>query len=397
MTSFVSIVFNVELTLMIGVATSFVLGFLLLLIKVPNTEYSQKIAKTKNTIAVCFFICSILMYSCLRFSGTPDYDKFSSLMMFTVTAISSAILSFALINVLDDRTLNDDKFYLNVGLVAVLSVVMVKAFWWENQTWRAVVFFTGVALFLFQCISHILVFNRVYRESVRKIEQYYDEEEDHRLKSIRFCYAIMMLTQMFILVYMLLPSGIMKVYILWYSLYLLYFSANFISFLGSHKLLLDAFAYKTLSGQELIRRIEETRRKKTGKSKDKAVKDDFTLPENIEAGFLRLEKSLKKWVDAKGFREYDKTRDEIARELHTSKEMLHLYFATKMGMDFRTWRTNLRIEEAKTLLLENKDASINIIAEASGFSDKSNFHRQFVKIVGCSPKEWRESSGNCIR
>lgn len=75
MTSFVSIVFNVELTLMIGVATSFVLGFLLLLIKVPNTEYSQKIAKTKNTIAVCFFICSILMYSCLRFSGTPDYDK----------------------------------------------------------------------------------------------------------------------------------------------------------------------------------------------------------------------------------------------------------------------------------------------------------------------------------
>ena len=174
MTSFVSIVFNVELTLMIGVATSFVLGFLLLLIKVPNTEYSLKIAKTKNTIAVCFFICSILMYSCLRFSGTPDYDKFSSLMMFTVTAISSAILSFALINVLDDRTLNDDKFYLNVGLVAVLSVVMVKAFWWENQTWRAVVFFTGVALFLFQCISHILVFNRVYRESVRKIEQYYD-------------------------------------------------------------------------------------------------------------------------------------------------------------------------------------------------------------------------------
>ena len=74
-------------------------------------------------------------------------------------------------------------------------------------------------------------------------------------------------------------------------------------------------------------------------------------------------------------------------------EMLHLYFATKKGVDFRTWRTNLRIDEAKSLLLENKDASINIIAEASGFSDKSNFHRQFVKIVGCSPKEWRDSDG----
>ena len=393
MTSFVSIVFNVELTLMIGVATSFVLGFLLLLIKVPNTEYSLKIAKTKNTIAVCFFICSILMYSCLRFSGTPDYDKFSSLMMFTVTAISSAILSFALINVLDDRTLNDDKFYLNVGLVAVLSVVMVKAFWWENQTWRAVVFFTGVALFLFQCISHILVFNRVYRESVRKIEQYYDEEEDHRLKSIRFCYAIMMLTQMFILVYMLLPSGIMKVYILWYSLYLLYFSANFISFLGSHKLLLDAFAYKTLSGQDLLQKIAANRSRKGKKGVMKV--DESQVGEFTYVEFKKLEKSLERWVSDKSYREYDKSRDDIVRELGTTKEMLHLYFATVKGKDFKTWRTELRIEEAKKLLLEKRDVSVNIIGEVSGFSDRSNFHRQFVKIVGCSPKQWRETNGRC--
>ena len=393
MTSFVSIVFNVELTLMIGVATSFVLGFLLLLIKVPNTEYSLKIAKTKNTIAVCFFICSILMYSCLRFSGTPDYDKFSSLMMFTVTAISSAILSFALINVLDDRTLNDDKFYLNVGLVAVLSVVMVKAFWWENQTWRAVVFFTGVALFLFQCISHILVFNRVYRESVRKIEHYYDEEEDHRLKSIRFCYAIMMLTQMFILVYMLLPSGIMKVYILWYSLYLLYFSANFISFLGSHKLLLDAFAYKTLSGQDLLQKIAANRSRKGKKGVMKV--DESQVGEFTDVEFKKLEKSLERWVSDKSYREYDKSRDDIVRELGTTKEMLHLYFATVKGKDFKTWRTELRIEEAKKLLLEKRDVSVNIIGEVSGFSDSSNFHRQFVKIVGCSPKQWRETNGRC--
>ena len=393
MTSFVSIVFNVELTLMIGVATSFVLGFLLLLIKVPNTEYSLKIAKTKNTIAVCFFICSILMYSCLRFSGTPDYDKFSSLMMFTVTAISSAILSFALINVLDDRTLNDDKFYLNVGLVAVLSVVMVKAFWWENQTWRAVVFFTGVALFLFQCISHILVFNRVYRESVRKIEQYYDEEEDHRLKSIRFCYAIMMLTQMFILVYMLLPSGIMKVYILWYSLYLLYFSANFISFLGSHKLLLDAFAYKTLSGQDLMQKIAANRSRKGKKGVMKV--DESQVGEFTDVEFKKLEKSLERWVSDKSYREYDKSRDDIVCELGTTKEMLHLYFATVKGKDFKTWRTELRIEEAKKLLLEKRDVSVNIIGEVSGFSDRSNFHRQFVKIVGCSPKQWRETNGRC--
>jgi len=174
---------------------------------------------------------------------------------------------------------------------------------------------------------------------------------------------------------------------------MLYLSSNFISFLGSHKLVLDAFAYKTLSGQDLMRRLDENRKKKARKDKRKADTDEFTMPENTEAELVRLERTLARWVEAKRFREYDKTRDEIASELHTSKEFLHMYFATKVGVDFRTWRTNLRIEEAKNLLLENKDASINIIAEASGFSDKSNFHRQFVKIVGCSPKEWRDSGG----
>ena len=65
-----------------------------------------------------------------------------------------------------------------------------------------------------------------------------------------------------------------------------------------------------------------------------------------------------------------------------------------MGVDFKTWRTQLRIEEAKRILLEDKDISINAAGEMAGFSDRSNFHRQFVKIVGCSPKQWREFNGN---
>jgi AraC-like DNA-binding protein len=100
-------------------------------------------------------------------------------------------------------------------------------------------------------------------------------------------------------------------------------------------------------------------------------------------------------VSDKSYREYDKSRDDIVRELGTTKEMLHLYFATVKGKDFKTWRTELRIEEAKKLLLEKRDVSVNIIGEVSGFSDRSNFHRQFVKIVGCSPKQWRETNGRC--
>lgn len=386
MSGFVDMVFNIELSLIIGIVTSFILGFLLLLIKVPQTEYSGKIARTKNTIAICFMVCSVLFYITLRYSGIPDYAVFSSMMLFVVTAVASAVLSYSLINLLDESYIRNDKFYLNIGVVIAMSFLLMKSFWWEEDWLRITVVASCIVLFIIQCVVHIVMFNKVYKASVRQLELYYDEEEDQKLKWIRFCYIIMMLTQMFILVYLLLPDGFMKVYAAFYSLFMLYFSANFISFLGSHKLILDAFAYKTLSGQELRQKFSETRRK--GGKKGSQSSDDFN-----DDGFRRLEYALGKWVEQKKFREYDKSREDIAKELHTTKEVLHLYFVTKMGMDFKTWRTELRIEEAKRLLLESKDLSVNIIGEMSGFSDRSNFHRQFVKTVGCSPKQWRDSGG----
>ena len=386
MSGLASLVFNVELSLTIAIVTSFVLAFLLFLINVPNSEHSRKLIKAKNTIAMCFFISSILFFVCYMYSGIPDYEVFSSLMMFVVTALASAILSFSLMNLLEDG--DNDKFFMNVTAIAIVSCILMKSFWMERGALRWGILIGSIVLYLINCGIHIVLFHRTYLRSVQKLEQYYDEEENNKMKWIRFCYVMMMLTQMFVLVYMLLPRGFMKVYTIWYALFMLYFSANFISFLGSNKLLLDAFAYRTLSGQEILERIERRKRMKNGAKDSQPLDSQLT-----EQELNRIQRSLDKWVKEKRFREYDKTREEIAKELKTSKEMLHLFFVTRMSVDFKTWRTRLRIEEAKVLLLENPDMSINIVAELSGFSDRSNFHRQFTKIVGCSPKQWRESAG----
>ncbi len=386
MTGLHEVVFNVELALGIDIVTTFMFGMLLFLIKVPKTEYSRKIAQTKNTIAVSFIICTILFYTCLRYSGMENYDVFASMMMFVVTTISSVILSFSLINLLDESFIESDRFYLNVGFVAVISVVFMRSFWMEHGWLRTTIHGVYIAVFIAMCISHIIAFRRRYRETLLKLQQYYDEEEDQKLKWIHFSYIMLMLTQMFILVYRLFPTGLMKVYNVWYSLFVLYFAANFISFLGSHKLALDAFAYKALSGQEIAGRIARSRKKQ---AKEETV-DHSAIN---EAEFKRIEYAIEKWIKQKKYSEYDKSRDEVAKELNTTKEYLHLYFTTQKGMDFKTWRTQLRIEEAKRLLLENKELSINMIGEISGFSDRSNFHRQFVRFVGCSPRQWRDSNG----
>lgn len=379
----ISLAFSLELSQIIVMVTSSVLAFLLWFIKVPATEYSRRLVKTKNSIAMSFFVCAVLMYMCLGHASLQEYGTFSKLMMFVVTSVSSVVLSFSLINLLDER--DNDRFYLNLAAVIIMSWMLMRAFLLGPGTLRTVAIAAYVFLFIIQCAIHIVNFNRSYKKSLAKLEQYYDDEEDHKIKWIRFCYIIMMLTQMFVLVYMLLPQPFMKIYALWYVLFLVYFTANFISFLGSHKLLLDAFAYKALTFQNMKEKIERKRLAK--------VHLDTPSSNENDAEFKRLERSLEKWVAEKRYREYDKSRNEIAKELNTSREMMHLYFADVLGMDFKTWRTIHRIDEAKRLLLEKRNLSVNIIAEMSGFSDRSNFHRQFTKIVGCSPKQWRESGG----
>ena len=384
------VVFNVEISLGIDVISAFMFAFLLFLIKVPQTEYSRKIAQTKNTIAACFLICSVLFFTCLRYSGSSalgggNFEEFASMMMLVITCMSSVVLSFSLINLLDEKFIASDKFFLNVGLVAVLSIVFMRSFWMEKgSVLRLVIHGLYVLIFVLQCVTHIIAFRKRYKDCIKKLEQYYDEDEDQKLKWIHFCYVIMMLTQMFILVYRLFPSGFMRIYNVWYSLFMLYFTANFISFLGSHKLALDAFAYKALSGQELSKRVRLPKRKND--------EDEVSQQTSqTDAEFKKLERALSHWVKQKKFVEFDKSREDVASELNTTREILHLYFTTKKGIDFKTWRTGLRIEEAKELLLKNKRISINLVGEMAGFSDRSNFHRQFVKIVGCTPKQWRDS------
>ena len=389
--------------LIVGVGSS-VLAVLLMLIKIPSSDYSEKLAKSKLAIVVSFMICGFMMFYTMAQYGKDyiwDWELLTMLMIYIVVHFSTAIISYSMIALLKTERHRYQNLYLpGLFVSALISFMLLESYKSGNQNYFWTMCIAALTAFLIQSVIYIVYFDKAYKQSLKEFESYYDDDADHKLKWVRFCYVISMLTNLFVLVYLLLywflphKMAVASLYTFWYLIYMLYLTSNFLSFLGSHRLVLDAFAYKTLSGQDLMRRINESRKKKARKAKGKELQDEVHLSDNTEAGLARLEKALEKWVADKRYREYDKTRDDIARELRTSKDLLHLYFSTRMGVDFRTWRTNLRIEEAKTLLLENKDASINIIAEASGFSDKSNFHRQFVKIVGCSPKEWRDSDGH---
>ena len=83
----------------------------------------------------------------------------------------------------------------------------------------------------------------------------------------------------------------------------------------------------------------------------------------------------------------------LADMCHLSVTHFRRTFNTIMGISPLEFVNNTRIEHA-CLLLSSTDSSILEISEQVGFHSVSSFNRAFVKLMDCSPREWRKRNTN---
>jgi len=87
---------------------------------------------------------------------------------------------------------------------------------------------------------------------------------------------------------------------------------------------------------------------------------------------------------------------ELADRLHISPCHFCKLFKKQTGLTFTGYRTQLRVEAAKKLLL-NRHLRISEVAFEAGFDSIPYFNRAFRRLVGCSPSEFRVRQGLSIR
>ncbi|HEY4543444.1 MAG TPA: AraC family transcriptional regulator [Tissierellaceae bacterium] len=86
----------------------------------------------------------------------------------------------------------------------------------------------------------------------------------------------------------------------------------------------------------------------------------------------------------------DLTLENVANEVHVSKNYLSLLFSKFVGLSFSDYINKLRIEKAKTLL---KNGNLNLIDVAleCGFNSQSYFCSVFKKFEKISPKKYQHN------
>lgn len=117
---------------------------------------------------------------------------------------------------------------------------------------------------------------------------------------------------------------------------------------------------------------------------------DIVFEKKRESGEAEIIRPAIEYM-AQRFRE-DITVEQLAGLVHLSKSHFMRCFRQAVGIGAIEHLSQLRIHAACEALSDSTD-QIADIAFACGYSNLSNFNRQFLKKVGCSPREYRKRNG----
>jgi AraC-like DNA-binding protein len=82
--------------------------------------------------------------------------------------------------------------------------------------------------------------------------------------------------------------------------------------------------------------------------------------------------------------------NDIAKDLHISSHQLSQLLNDNLGKSFALFINEYRIDEAKLLLEEKNQFTLEAIGFEAGFSSKSNFYATFKKVTGQTPSEYKK-------
>jgi len=101
-------------------------------------------------------------------------------------------------------------------------------------------------------------------------------------------------------------------------------------------------------------------------------------------------------IERKFYRDPNLSLDRLSRRLSISARQISLAVNSQRAINVSQYINLFRVTEAAHLLKTGKSSITELIYEV-GFNTKSNFNREFKRMVGVSPSEWRKGTRDLPR
>jgi len=344
-----------------------VVGNCFLLLAIPPVRELQNYRIARKTMGAAYIIMSVLMIPDLILLPAEKADAgMARIIILTLSSILALLFTYSLITLINIRFYFKQKLkeeLLPISLFSVLCFVSHFLF----PGWLALSCFGA---FLFYYVYLLIRYTRLFRTTFhayrKKKEGIASAQERERLNWVNTSFYYALTVGILALVSLTsLNTGFVL-----FKLFLI----PFYIYHGFH--LIDyGFKYHLIKPY---------------------VEEPLAIREEKEPSpppsYADLDSLVNHWVKQKRYLEPGLTIESVAKELNTNRTYLSSYINTNKQQTFRTWINQLRIEEARFLLLNSPELSIAEIGRMSGVTDSGNFSRQFSLVAGISPLNWRKEN-----
>ena len=151
-------------------------------------------------------------------------------------------------------------------------------------------------------------------------------------------------------------------------------------------LLLFMLAYST---EQILFRQDPwviIRRAKTLPPEPEETEEDNSTPVLSNEEYRAM---LEQWIEAdKPYLDADFRLSDLRQVLPMNRTYLSQFINKEYACSFYQWVSRLRIEEAKRIMTEQPDMTMEDVAKRCGFASARTFHRTFLREIEMTPKEW---------
>jgi AraC-like DNA-binding protein len=333
----------------------------------------------KYRISLHFFSLAYIilaLFTLLEF--IPGKSLISFPIELTLISLQTILFSLSLISLFNSSFVNLVyilKYLIPTLIYVVLSIIFNRI--WNNISMNSLGDFVQNyshpsaalnILFLIFCIAQVIYFTVTFNSQKRKYESklddYFADTYQLQLRWVCYCFygavvfSLLIITSMFSST-PALDWIVTAVEIIFYTMFGIFYIQYPQMFVYIEQAIYPA---KEIIGE-------------TGRSKKRLVWDDFKT----------------QIIDNKYYLKPGVTIEDMAQYLKVGRTTLSTFINNEEGMNFNLWINSLRVEEAKGLLIDYPHYNLTQIAELIGYSEPSNFSRQFKLITNQSPSVWRQT------
>jgi len=355
------------------------MGSSFLSIPVPDKEGLFSYRISLKVLAVAYFILASLTILTLALNLADNSREYFTFLSIFISSSQALLFTFTLISLVNPKFVRMKKlvryiiptifftflyitsylYYGDPGITSLESIVNQL----DNPTiWVRVLF---LLYYLFQLIYYTWIFLRVVKRYDQEILNYFSEVYQLKMNWVRIAYFSALCIGIIALVTKFIPVRYDWIVTLSFAFFYFVFALEYIKYNKVFSLIEPAISIPLIDAP--LNNIKIRQKRDWPQNKQEILSNRYYCEPGI-------------------------TIEDLAQKLHLGRTTLSNTINREEEVNFNTWINKLRIEEAKKILITNPEYSLASVSEMVGFTEQSNFSRQFKLIVGQSPLFWRNHS-----